>query len=525
MRTCLAVIAATVLTAPAAADDPTVSSLTDTIRAAVAARKVEDSDNLSRTTFRDVASDGSVLVGVEVALVPWFNREIPFAVRPVYRRGLHEWVGGTAGTFAAREVIRTQRETAKVGYAVGGIWVRTGAGMDRLCLNFFKLTDAGLDPSDSYASPWVGTSDGGSDHYLDGRGRPIVGLAADAGPDQARGLGLVFAQVPPVPRKKEPKAAKVDPKKEPPAAVTEAAGAKKSKLEQAAPPKQEDNTGVLLLVVLGCMAVGIPVGIIAILSVGSKDRRPGEGETDDRPRRRRPDGPDRDRPRPSDQEASPEPKPATTDRPELARRLGGHAPRLAASAAPGLSLTNGEAPPYFLVRATYRARHERMTRVYVTTTELLVIDCGSGADINQAAGFTSAALAGGGLIGGLIGGAVGGMVADAAKAKGEAIQQRLNRLGLDELLALAEEKGNVRAPLSELVGVSVDPPSKSFWRERTKAVGMFRFRHLGQGEYTFEFLNGAEVRGAVELLRRVLGSGLHVGEGWDEATAVYLTGL
>src|SRR5262245_41018806 len=205
MRFRVALVATVLLTAPALADDPTVPTLTGTVRDAVAARKVEDSDNLHRVSFRDVASDGSVLVGVEVALSKWFDSEIPYAVRPVYRRGLLEWVGGSAGSFRSQQIVRLQRETATVGYAVGGIWIRTGAGMDRLCLNYFKLTDTGLDPSDHYTSPWVGTSDGGSDHYINGRGRPIVGLSADASREQVRSLGLAFAQVPPVAKKKEPR--------------------------------------------------------------------------------------------------------------------------------------------------------------------------------------------------------------------------------------------------------------------------------------------------------------------------------
>ena len=70
------------------ADPP--ASISDTVREAVAARKVEDSDNLHRAAFRDVATDGSVLVGVEVGLSRWFDCEIPYAVRPVFRRGLKE---------------------------------------------------------------------------------------------------------------------------------------------------------------------------------------------------------------------------------------------------------------------------------------------------------------------------------------------------------------------------------------------------------------------------------------------------
>ena len=151
--------------------------------------------------------------------------------------------------------------------------------------------------------------------------------------------------------------------------------------------------------------------------------------------------------------------------------------------------------------------------------------------MNEAAGVAAAVLSGGGLIGGLIGGAVGSMVADAGKAKGEAIQQHLNRLDLAGVLEVAEAAGNFRARVVDLIGVAIDPPAPTaaslFTRRqpRSRAVGTFRFRELKRGEFTFEFLNGAELRGAVELLRRVLGGGLRIGRGWDEATAVYLAGV
>jgi hypothetical protein len=170
-----------------------------------------------------------------------------------------------------------------------------------------------------------------------------------------------------------------------------------------------------------------------------------------------------------------------------------------------------------------------MARIYVTTSELLVIDCGPGADMNEAAGLAAAVMTGGGLVGALVGGAVGSMVADAGKAKGEAMQQRLNRLDLAGLLNAAAAAGNFRSRISDLVGVSIDPPTTSsslFTKKKpSRAVGTFRFRELKRGEYTFEFLSGAELRGAIELLRPVLGTGLRVGRGWDDVTAVYLQGL
>ena len=73
--------------------------------------------------------------------------------------------------------------------------------------------------------------------------------------------------------------------------------------------------------------------------------------------------------------------------------------------------------------------------------------------------------------------------------------------------------------------MTVDPPGRSIWRDESRTVGTFRFCDTKRGEFTFEFLCGVEVRGAVELLRRVLGPALHVGSAWDDATAVYLAGV
>src|SRR5262249_12119593 len=125
-----------------------------------------------------------------------------------------------------------------------------------------------------------------------------------------------------------------------------------------------------------------------------------------------------------------------TERPALAARLEGytHAPTPA---------TGTEPPPYFLVRATYGARANRMTRIYVHPGELLVIDAGRGADGNVTAGFVAAAATGGGLLGALIGTAVGEAAADFQKDQGQALQAALDRLDLPTLQEWAmTEAGN-----------------------------------------------------------------------------------
>ena len=164
-----------------------------------------------------------------------------------------------------------------------------------------------------------------------------------------------------------------------------------------------------------------------------------------------------------------------------------------------------------------------MTRVYVLPGELLVIDAGPGADHILAAGFAAAAATGGGFVGAFVGGQVASMVADTQKAGGEVLQRRLDQLDLPGLVACAAQEGNFRARYEDVAGIAIEPRGAS---NNSRAIGTLRFRHLRRGEYSFEFLSGAEIRGAVELLRRnATSNNIHVGSGWDQATAVYLDGL
>jgi hypothetical protein len=372
---------------------------------------------------------------------------------------------------------------------------------------------------------------------LGGSGRPIVGLFADAPQDQARALGLTFARVPPAPPRRGPEV-------DVPANVVEGPPGGKTKLEleaeaQRAQPEVggDDGTGVLLLVVpIGLLAV--PTAVVGVFFLG-RPAGPRRGRYADRP----------DRPSPRF-EGEP-----LDSRPELARRLEpylpaargrkrrpvsppGTTPRpesevprpVVVGSRPVTALPTpppDDVPLFFTARAMYKARHMRMTRVYVLENEMLIIDAGPGADMNIAAGMAAAVLSGGGVVGAMVGGAVGSMVADGQKAQGEVFQKKLDHLDLAGLLAWAEQAGNFRVKFTEVVGLSIDPPpGRSFWREKARGVGTFRFRHLRRGEFTFEFLNGAEIRGAIELIRRsAAGPNLHVGNGWDEATSAYLVGL
>lgn len=494
-------------------------SIADAVRKATEERRFRESDNLGsraeRAPFREIGGDGSVLVGFEVSLSKWFDSEIPHAIRPIYRQGTKEWTGGMAGQMSGAEIRRTVRITAKPGYAVGGMWIRTGAGMDRLCLHYMRIVDGHLDVDDNYSSDWVGTSDGGSDTYLAGGGEPVVGVVADATQKQARNIGFIYARVPVPARKKDPPKNSTpqaaQPAPEPVAAQSVDGG--KSQLArdadaQKAEEVRDDFSWWLVLVLLA--AVGAPMLLVGFLIFGHNESS-------------QPIHPDEraaPAPRPKKPEAAAQP---VADRPGLKARIEPDSP---ATSGPLLGLKPGEAPPYFMVRATYKAKHHRMARIYVLADELLVIDAGPGADFSQVAGVTAAVLTGGGLLGSLIGGAVGSMVADEQKSGGEAFQRKLDRLSLAGLLEWSTEEGNFRARFDELVGVSIDPAYKnSMWQEKGRAVGTFRFRHLRRGAYSFEFLAPVEIRGAIELLVRAMGNAVHIGKDWDDITASYLKNL
>lgn len=510
-----------VLLIPCTLAEDVQPTLPDAVRKAVSARQLQDSENLgdrsSKLAFREVAGEGGVLVGLDVGLAQWGERDIPYTIRPIYREANREWTGGVAGSLGAKEVRRTVRTVAKPGYAVGGMWVRSGGALDRICLLFMRMDKGHLDRTDVYPGDWVGTSDGGSEKYLDGRGKPIVGLFADASRDQARNFGFIYAKVnvpAPKPIEPDPKITvpapqpleQNDPGKEGPSNLSLEAAARKQETEAAG-----SSGPLILLAILGI--VGLPLALVGYFVLGQRETAKArkQDKTDIRSRK------------------SQQPTQSIDERPELARRLQPYmtAPALSCKRPEDSTLVpGGDVPPFFLARATYRARFQRMTRVYVLPNELLIIDAGPGADQNVSAGVAANVLSGGGALGAFIGSAVGTMVADDQKARGEVLQKRLDGLSRPALLRWATEEGNFRAKFEDVIGLSIDPPSNAAgWRDRSRSVGTFRFRHLRRGEYAFEFLCPAELRGAAELLRRAVGANFHLGTNWDEATAGYLTGL
>jgi hypothetical protein len=193
----LSLAAAALLLTPTVA--PADDSLGDAAREAVAARHVRDSElkgaREPRTPYRDLASDGGVLVGLELGLGGSPPAERVVAVRPVYRVGGRDRNGPPAGSFLSDEVARTVRLVARDGYAVAAVRVNAGRQVDGLAIRFARIDRAWLQTADAYESDWVGANADKSE-WLDGEGRPVVGLFARLDGDAVRGLGLTFAELP-----------------------------------------------------------------------------------------------------------------------------------------------------------------------------------------------------------------------------------------------------------------------------------------------------------------------------------------
>jgi hypothetical protein len=134
-----------------------------------------------RDGFRDVGPAGSVLVGVRVSYIERFGGPKVGSAQPIYRSGKNHYLGRIYGSVVGP----VTTVVARPGYAVGGLVTHTGLTVDGFGMVFMKVDDDRLDPDDTYNSPWIGDTKGGSPGEVNSNGR-IVGL-------QGRSGGEVFA--------------------------------------------------------------------------------------------------------------------------------------------------------------------------------------------------------------------------------------------------------------------------------------------------------------------------------------------
>jgi hypothetical protein len=152
----------------------------------------EDLQDLTRTFlgkdrdgFRDVGPAGSVLVGVRVSYIEKFGGPKIGSVQPIFRSGKNLYEGRIHGDVRGPVLAFV----AKADYAVGGLSMHTGLGVDGFRIIYMKTDGEHLDPNDSYNSPWIGDEKGGGPGEVMSKGNMIVGLQGRSEAD-INALGL-----------------------------------------------------------------------------------------------------------------------------------------------------------------------------------------------------------------------------------------------------------------------------------------------------------------------------------------------
>jgi hypothetical protein len=202
----VAVTAGITLFAGALAGGETAKPVFPALRAAIARGQVERTAvagfRLGKNPFEELPDEGALLVGFDVALSKFVNSETVCALRPVYLTADGQASYGEHGSFSNQpasgkkgqktRVTRTVQLRAPAGFAVAGVTIRTGLHINGLSLIYMRINGATLDPSQPYASEWVGDQTGGTETTISGEGAPVVGVCGNQDDARVTALGLIY---------------------------------------------------------------------------------------------------------------------------------------------------------------------------------------------------------------------------------------------------------------------------------------------------------------------------------------------
>lgn len=183
-------------------------------RNAVAANRIEKSQmvgfGIVRSSFRDVPTDGSVLIGFEAEVSKFTDHEVVQTLAPIYLTERGDLATNSIGTFKNPNkrnptLTRRLRASAPDGYAVGAIELRTGLFIDGVRLHYYRIKGDRLDANDAQYSDWLGNDLGGSERILGGSGAPIVGVHGNRDEQRVLALGIYQVSRFVTPAKLEPK--------------------------------------------------------------------------------------------------------------------------------------------------------------------------------------------------------------------------------------------------------------------------------------------------------------------------------
>lgn len=139
------------------------------------------------TPFQDVCPDG-VLIGLNIGLGKFFNQDTIKMVQPIYLTPAGEKFGRAHG----RSTDRIVQAKAPPGYAIGGLKINGGGGLDGIKFNFMPISGAMLNHYYISTTDRVG-GPGGGETDINGNGIPIIGICGKTSKDHEwLGMGVVY---------------------------------------------------------------------------------------------------------------------------------------------------------------------------------------------------------------------------------------------------------------------------------------------------------------------------------------------
>jgi len=179
------------LTAELAATRVLLERISEAVRANRTARSQKM--GTGKNSYEEAPKEGALLIGFEVTYSHFGSSLTVQTVRPIFlaRTGR---VSGTTHGIPGERLVRVE---AKPGYAVGGVTIKAGLGVDGMSVTFMEITNEGLNPDRAYESEWLGGSGGDTKTKVACTGAPVVGIfgATAEGTTTFNGLGLVTAEV------------------------------------------------------------------------------------------------------------------------------------------------------------------------------------------------------------------------------------------------------------------------------------------------------------------------------------------
>lgn len=129
-------------------------------------------DSRGNKQFSDRSPNGEPLVGLRIIQGDNWGGAIQ-ALQPVYlgpdRYFLGSWCGAPGGQRQAQSI-------AKPGYAIGAIQLHRGLVVNAVRIEYWRMADGKLDPSDKYVTDWYGCKGGGKLPPMSSDGEPLLGI-------------------------------------------------------------------------------------------------------------------------------------------------------------------------------------------------------------------------------------------------------------------------------------------------------------------------------------------------------------